>query len=395
MRSYRIQRSTRPACCAGVSLLLALAMIAEARAQYQDITAQQAGKLTNDRVQSNISDQGSGYGPRGPYGQYFSTRNNPQPRTNPRDRQPAQTGGLPDAGRGASGESLLSEWYRRRPTGRTAEELGVSWADDRDHLVVGKVVAEGEMSRAGLQAGDHVVSVAGQPVGSASDWQRAVDAAPAGEEVPIVVERDGKSTTVNWTPKAKKAEEIATGPATPPPPSMTDGRSFHFITAARLRRGPDGRSQLGIVMDRELSVRAMLLAVEPEGAADEAGLHAGDTIVQLSGRNVASIEALVSLLATIEPETTVEMYVQRPLVPPALPQVNPEAARTAPARSPGTAAPAPSQLPARPELLPPKPGESKAVEPKTEQPKPGEPKSAEPQADEQPPADLPVLKPSS
>ena len=133
-----------PPLAAAAALLLVSALATAARAQYQDTTSQMSGKLTNDRTQSNISDQGSGYLPNGPYGQYFSTRGNRQPKSPA--RQPAQTGGLPDSGRGASGEPYLVEWYRRRSTGRTPEELGITWANDHDQLVVAALTAESEMA---------------------------------------------------------------------------------------------------------------------------------------------------------------------------------------------------------------------------------------------------------
>ncbi len=230
-------RGGLPLVAAATMAVLAAAIPASAaRAQYQDTTSQMSGKLTNDRTQSNISDQGSGYLPNGPYGQYFSARGNRLPKANP--RQPAQTGGLPDSGRGASGEPYLAEWYRRRATGRTPEELGISWVDGQDRLIVAALTADGEMARAGLLGGDRIVSVGATAVASPAQWQRAIDAVPAGQDVIITLERDGKPASLHWAPPARKAEEIPTGPKAALPAEQPEGRSIHFITAARLRRWP-------------------------------------------------------------------------------------------------------------------------------------------------------------
>ena len=80
------------------------------------------------------------------------------------------------------------------------------------------------------------MSVGATAVASPAQWQRAIDAVPAGQDVIITVEREGKPASLHWTPPARKAEEIAQGPPAPPRAEQPEGRSFHFITAARLRR---------------------------------------------------------------------------------------------------------------------------------------------------------------
>ncbi|WNJ93298.1 RIP metalloprotease RseP [Bosea sp. 685] len=64
---------------------------------------------------------------------------------------------------------------------------------------VDQVVAGGAAERAGLQAGDLVVAIDGQPIGSFSDMQRVISARP-NEVVSVTIERAGATLTIPVTP---------------------------------------------------------------------------------------------------------------------------------------------------------------------------------------------------
>lgn len=64
---------------------------------------------------------------------------------------------------------------------------------------VDQVVAGGAAERAGLRAGDLVIAIDGQPIGSFSDMQRVVSVRP-NEVVSVTVERAGAKLTIPVTP---------------------------------------------------------------------------------------------------------------------------------------------------------------------------------------------------
>jgi regulator of sigma E protease len=64
---------------------------------------------------------------------------------------------------------------------------------------VDQVVAGSAAERGGLRAGDLVLSIDGQPIGSFADMQRAISVRP-NETLSIVVERDGGTVTLPVTP---------------------------------------------------------------------------------------------------------------------------------------------------------------------------------------------------
>ena len=58
--------------------------------------------------------------------------------------------------------------------------------------------------RAGLLGGDVIVEFAGQKIANIYDYTYALDAVKIGEEIKIVVQRDGKLVTLSATPEARK-----------------------------------------------------------------------------------------------------------------------------------------------------------------------------------------------
>jgi S1-C subfamily serine protease len=64
---------------------------------------------------------------------------------------------------------------------------------------IGEVVQNSPASRAGLRAGDRIVEAADQPVRDPNDVSALVNARRPGDEVRVVVERDGERRTLTVT----------------------------------------------------------------------------------------------------------------------------------------------------------------------------------------------------
>jgi regulator of sigma E protease len=115
------------------------------------------------------------------------------------------------------------------------------------------VQANSPADRAGIRAGDVLVSMDGQPIGNPftldDRLQRRI-----GEEVPLTVQRDGKEVGLNVVPR--QPEQIA-GPY-----------NFNY---------PMGVEEIGVAFP----VLNQVIAVEPVSPAEMAGLSAGDRILQV------------------------------------------------------------------------------------------------------------------
>lgn len=114
------------------------------------------------------------------------------------------------------------------------------------------LVGEGmPAERAGIRPGDFIREIAGREVGDWNDLFRKLRASRAGEELPIVIERDGKTQTVMVVP-----EQL---------PGV-------------------GYSQIGI----SPAGKVMIWEMDPDSAASREGLQEKDILISLNGRKLFS-----------------------------------------------------------------------------------------------------------
>ena len=78
---------------------------------------------------------------------------------------------------------------------------------------ISSVLADSPAQQAGLQAGDVVLAVAGQPVYTPEDLVEAIRTRP-GQPLPVTVERDGKILSLTVTPRAVTEKSPTTGQET-------------------------------------------------------------------------------------------------------------------------------------------------------------------------------------
>ena len=77
-----------------------------------------------------------------------------------------------------------------------AQRLGFK---DLGGMVVSRVEASGPAARAGVQVGDRIRKVNGRDVDSVDDAQRSIYGAAVGDQLKLVLERDGKTQNVSLT----------------------------------------------------------------------------------------------------------------------------------------------------------------------------------------------------
>jgi serine protease Do len=179
-------------------------------------------------------------------------------------------------------------------------ELATSFgaADTHGALVSG--VADGSpAARVGLRRGDVITHYDGHPVARWSDLPRAVAETPVGREVPIEVVRDGKHLTLNV--KVAKLDEPERQAAAGAGPAAAElGISARSLTPD-LAKSLDVPEGSGVLVER----------VQDGSRADNAGLAAGDVIVEVDQHPVGSVAALRAALGRHPAGKPVLMLVHR------------------------------------------------------------------------------------
>ena len=150
----------------------------------------------------------------------------------------------------------------------TGMELSTD-ARGRD-VTLALVLEASPAERAGLTAGDRLLSIAGQPVRWEFDVAKALYRADPGDQVALVVDRDGRELSL----QLRLAEQIS-------PPQ--------FIASALGLRVVDHPNYFGVLVE----------AVDPSGSAARLPLRRGDLIDGVNGLQVNSVADLYSALRRV------------------------------------------------------------------------------------------------
>ncbi len=204
----------------------------------------------------------------------------------PAPQPPAKVVVLPDLSEYRTVENAITATLAKGPAqpAALAGYLGVQVTGDRPgELVIGAVEPDSAAERAGLQAGDLLVSFAGQSVHDVEEFRQALQGRAAGEVVKLAVARKGKPVEVSATLAAVSR------------PLKERQRAVLGVLLAETPK--DG----GVAIEQ----------VEPGSPAATAGLKAGDVVVKIDDKAVSTRAALREILGQRAPGETVALTVKR------------------------------------------------------------------------------------
>jgi serine protease Do len=162
-----------------------------------------------------------------------------------------------------------------------AESLGLGSA--RGALIAG-VDEHGPGKPAGLMAGDVIVKFDGREVKESRDLPRMVAALPVGKEVEVVVVRKGQELTKTVTLGRLEDGEKAMAQANEEASGAADSQASASALGMELTAINDEARKTFKIKD---SVKGVVVsAVEPNSAAAEKGLRAGDVIEEVNQQAV-------------------------------------------------------------------------------------------------------------
>ena len=154
--------------------------------------------------------------------------------------------------------------------------------------LVNDVTARGPAERAGLQPGDVVVAINGTAVSDSNELRNRIAQLGPNGRVELTIVRNGQTQNVTATLEALPSKSAAAAQVEPRDGERAAaGLSIEPLTAQRARQlGLDDTS--GLLVTR----------VDPDGAAADAGIRAGDVIQKVDGRAITSADDLRQALAS-------------------------------------------------------------------------------------------------
>ena len=166
----------------------------------------------------------------------------------------------------------------------TPENASFFHLPDTNGAIVAQVSPDSPASQAGLKSGDVIVSLDGQKVANGSALQVAVSGIAPGNTIALGIIRDGSSKTVDLKVGSfHKDSEVASNDDSAPKSGKLG------LAVADLDQ--DARQQLNIPSQ----VKGVAIqSVRPASPAEDAGLAAGDVILEVNRKPVSSAANFVS-----------------------------------------------------------------------------------------------------
>lgn len=191
-------------------------------------------------------------------------------------------------------------------------------------VVVENVQADSPGAKAGLKAGDVIVSFDGERVRSDAHFQRLVSETPQGRSVDVAVMRAGSKlnlkVTVNTVDPFEPLKSYSFQWNRPEAFTMNMPNLERFYSRTGPQMGFFSRGRLGIGVQNlteqlgeyfGTSQGALVTAVDDGTPAKAAGLKAGDVITKINGETVANEADLRRKLNAAKGETTITVMRDR------------------------------------------------------------------------------------
>ncbi|WP_439107801.1 trypsin-like peptidase domain-containing protein [Congregibacter sp.] len=181
--------------------------------------------------------------------------------------------------------------------------LGESFGLDRPRgALISQIAGDGPAAQSGLEPGDIIIEFDDEPIETSADLPHVVGLIAPGTEVDVLIVRDRKQKTI----------EVEVG-----------GLDADDSVDQAYRDGQEDASRggrLGIVVEEapeemlsrwDLSGGVVVRSVEPDSAADEAGLMPGDVITAVGATPVRSLEVFSEIVGELEDGASVPLRLIR------------------------------------------------------------------------------------
>lgn len=175
---------------------------------------------------------------------------------------------------------------------KMAKALGLG--DKKGALIAN--VFDGPAKDAGIESGDVIIELNGQPVTSNTELRNLVAQAKVGDKVPVKLIREGKENIV-IVKIAERTEEVEQ--------TSKDSATKWGLTVQTMTKDLASKSNLGF------EEGLLVTDIKPKSVADEAGFIKNDIILKLNNKPVKDIKEFSDMVKDFKPGDSIKFYVKR------------------------------------------------------------------------------------
>ena len=164
---------------------------------------------------------------------------------------------------------------------------GVGLAD-ASGAIISNIAEDGPAGPAGIESGDIVTAVDGDPIDDALDLSRTIAGKAPDSSVELTIWRDGAETTVSVTLGTLNEEALAQAEQEPEAPAEPEQVPSESSVGLSLVPNADGNGGL-LIQD-----------IDPESTAAQRGLSVGDTILEVNNTPVNTLDEFEAAIDEVE-----------------------------------------------------------------------------------------------
>ncbi len=196
--------------------------------------------------------------------------------------------------------------YIQEVTSNLAKSFGM---DKPKGALISKIISDGPASNSDLKIGDIILKFDGNEINTSSELPPVVGRSRPGENVPIIILRDGKKKLIKFKvgELPSKAPEIIAKKE-----ESVQGTDILGMTITNLKTSTCKKLKVDCNIFKKLDYKGVYVSNVKSNPALGASILKGDIVVQVAGVNIKNIKTFKSVVKRLNKGNFASLYVKRP-----------------------------------------------------------------------------------